>query len=215
AELEQGADFVLGSRFTEGGTTDDEWGIFRWMNSKVATLLALPLAPVRDPMSGYFMLRKSTFEAGRNYNPIGYKIGLELLVKCGCKRPVEVAIHFQDRQFGKSKLTIKEQLRYLQHVRRLYIFKFAFISQLVQFLVVGGIGVIVNLVVLTLALRLGFSTSISVVAAIVVSMLSNFALNRRFSFSFARSESAISQFIGFVSACSVGAVVNYVVTMAL
>src|SRR5690606_37858676 len=131
------------------------------------------------------------------------------------KRPVEVAIHFQDRQFGKSKLTIKEQLRYLQHVRRLYIFKFAFISQLVQFLVVGGIGVIVNLVVLTLALRLGFSTSISVVAAIVVSMLSNFALNRRFSFSFARSESAISQFIGFVSACSVGAVVNYVVTMAL
>ncbi len=215
AELELGADFVLGSRFTEGGTTDDDWGVLRWLNSKVATLLALPLAPVRDPMSGYFMLRKSTFEAGRNYNPIGYKIGLELLVKCGCKRPVEVAIHFQDRQFGKSKLTLKEQLRYLQHVRRLYIYKFAFISQLIQFLAVGGVGVLVNLLALTMALQLGLSTSASVVAAIAVSMLSNFALNRRFSFSYARSESALQQFLGFVSACSFGAIVNYFVTIAL
>jgi dolichol-phosphate mannosyltransferase len=215
AELDAGADFVLGSRFVNGGTTDDNWGIFRWLNSKFATLLALPLAPVKDPMSGFFMIRRATFERGRDYNPIGYKIGLELLVKCNCRRPVEVPIHFQDRQFGKSKLSLKEQLRYLQHIRRLYIFRFAFFSQLFQFLVVGGLGLAVNLILLTLGLQLGLGMNLSVVVAIAVSMVSNFFLNRRFSFSYARTQSALQQFLGFVSACSAGAVVNYIATMGV
>lgn len=212
-ELEAGADFVLGSRFVSGGTTDDEWGIFRWLNSKVATLLALPLAPVKDPMSGFFMLRRSTFLAGRDYQPIGYKIGLELLVKCNCKKPVEVPIHFQDRQFGDSKLSLREQLRYLQHIRRLYMYRFALISQLIQFSVVGALGLVVNLVVLTLALQAGVSRPVAVLLAIVVSMISNFFLNRNFSFSYARTGSVWRQFTNFVTACSFGAVVNYVVTL--
>lgn len=212
-ELEAGADFVLGSRFTSGGTTDDDWGLFRWLNSKVATLLALPLVAVDDPMSGFFMLRRSTFEKGSEYSPVGYKIGLELLVKCRCKRPVEVPIHFQDRQYGKSKLTLTEQLRYLQHVRRLYMFRFAFFSQLLQFLAVGGLGVGVNLAVLTLSLNVGVEMKWAVMLAIAVSMLTNFFLNRRFSFAEARNQSMWRQLIAFISACSVGAVVNYWVTL--
>ena len=213
AELEAGADFVLGSRFVAGGTTDDEWGIFRWLNSKIATLLALPLAPVRDPMSGFFMLLRSTFEAGRDYQPIGYKIGLELLVKCNCRRPVEVPIHFQDRQFGDNKLSLREQLRYLQHIRRLYIYRFSLVSQLIQFAIVGALGVLVNLLVLTVALELSVPRELAVLLAIVVSMVSNFFLNRNFSFSYARTGSAWRQFTNFVTACSFGAVVNYVVTL--
>src|SRR5690349_15415001 len=89
-KLREGADFVLGSRYVRGGTTSDDWGVLRWLNSRVATWLARPLTSVRDPMSGFFALRRSTFEAGREFNPIGYKIGLELIVKCGCERVVEV-----------------------------------------------------------------------------------------------------------------------------
>lgn len=212
-ELNAGADFVLGSRFIAGGTTDDDWGLFRWLNSKVATLLALPLVAVADPMSGFFMLRRSTFEQGSEYSPVGYKIGLELLVKCRCKRPVEVPIHFQDRQYGKSKLTLAEQLRYLQHVRRLYMFRFAFFSQLLQFLAVGGLGVGVNLAVLTAGLAMRIPMRFAVMLAILVSMLTNFFLNRRFSFADARAQSVWRQLLAFVSACSVGAVVNYWVTL--
>src|SRR5687768_3157916 len=40
AALNAGADFVVGSRFCEGGSTDDHWSIFRRLNSRVATLLA-------------------------------------------------------------------------------------------------------------------------------------------------------------------------------
>jgi dolichol-phosphate mannosyltransferase len=118
--LEQGADFVVGSRYVEGGSTADGWGALRWANSKLATALAAPLTPIRDPMSGYFALPRSVFTRGSGFNPVGYKIGLELLVRCGCERVVEVPIHFSTRAFGVSKLTMKQQFLYLKHLSRLY-----------------------------------------------------------------------------------------------
>mgnify|MGYP003880201435 CR=1 FL=1 len=130
-------------------------------------------------------------------------------------RVVEVPIHFEDRQLGKSKLTFRQQLLYLKHLRRLYTFKFGGWSQLVQFLTVGGLGTVVNLVLLSLFLYLAVPERISVALAIVLSMIFNFVLNRRFSFGESRHESWFRQFIGFMSACSVGAVINYVVTLLL
>jgi dolichol-phosphate mannosyltransferase len=213
--LENGADFAVASRFAEGGSTDDDWGIFRWLNSRVATLVALPLSPLKDPMSGFFALRRSTFLSGRDFNPIGYKIGLELLIKCRCIRPVEIPIHFSNRRFGESKLSLREQLRYLQHVRRLYIYKFGNWSHLAQFLVVGASGLAVNLLLLTAFVAAGVARTAAVAAAIFLSMVWNFALNRRFTFSYARREPILKQFVGYVSTSAVGAVVNYLVTMWL
>jgi dolichol-phosphate mannosyltransferase len=209
-KLDAGADFVVGSRYVRGGTTSDDWGVFRWLNSRVATLLARPLTALRDPMSGFFALRHATFEAGRDFNPIGYKIALELIVKCGCERVVEVPIHFEDRRLGESKLTVKQQLLYLLHLRRLYIFKFGAWSQLAPFLVVGALGTALNLVALTGLLAVGVSTRPAVAGAIFLSMCFNFVLNRRFSFSEARQGTSWPrQFLTFLAASSLGAVVNY------
>ncbi len=213
--LEDGADLVVGSRFAEGGSTGDDWGVLRRLNSRAATLLALPLVRIRDPMSGFFALRTSTFAAGRDLNPIGYKIGLELAVKCPIRRIVEVPIHFSQRRFGKSKLSLAEQLRYLQHLRRLYIHRYGTWSHLVQFLAVGASGLVVNLAILTVLLKLSVGESIAIAAAIALSIVWNFALNRRFSFSYARQGSMVRQFGWFVSTCAVGAVVNYLVTSAI
>ena len=212
-KLEEGADFVIGSRYVQGGSTSDDWGFLRWLNSRVATLLARPLTSARDPMAGFFALRRSSFEAGHDFNPVGYKIGLEFIVKCGCERVVEVPIHFEDRLLGKSKLTMRQQLLYIKHLRRLYTFKFGAWSQLVQFLTVGGLGTLVNLVLLTFLLRLGLELKPAVALAILLSMVFNFVLNRRFSFGEAREPRWLKQFVGFMAACSVGAVINYVVTL--
>lgn len=206
---------MVGSRFVEGGSTDDDWGFLRWLNSRVATLLALPLTSLKDPMSGFFALRRETFDRAQDLNPIGYKIGLELVVKCRCKRTIEVPIHFIDRRLGQSKLSLKEQLRYLQHVRRLYIHRYGTWSHLAQFLVVGASGVVVNLFLLTALLALGTRQRFAIAGAIALSMIWNFALNRRFSFSYARKESLLKQLAGFVSACAVGGVVNYFTTVAV
>ena len=113
------ADFVIGSRYMRGGKTDDNWGFFRWLNSKAATWLARPLTTATDPMAGFFALRRTKFESVKQLDPVGYKIGLELMVKCDCKRLVEVPIHFRNRLHGKSKLTLREQLNYLIHLKRL------------------------------------------------------------------------------------------------
>jgi dolichol-phosphate mannosyltransferase len=214
-KLQAGADFVVGSRYVDGGATSDDWGFLRWLNSRVATLLARPLTTVRDPMAGFFALRRSTFESGRGFNPIGYKIGLELIVKCNCERVVEVPIHFENRRFGQSKLTLKQQLLYLQHLRRLYIFKYGVWTELMQFLLVGGLGTVVNLTLLTLLIAGGMSAHAAVGGAIAVAMCFNFVLNRRFSFAGARQGSWWRQFVGFVSACSMGALVNYATTLFL
>lgn len=123
AAVEQGADMAIGSRYVDGGTTDASWGWFRKFNSLAATWLARPLSDARDPMSGYFAFRRDRLTNAAPLNPIGYKIGLEILVKTACQNVVEIPIEFADRVHGESKLTMAEQWRYVRHVMRLAAFK--------------------------------------------------------------------------------------------
>jgi len=53
---------------------------------------------------------------------------------------VEVPIHFDNRQLGRSKLSVHEQIKYFRHLRRLYMFRYGTWSHLAQFLVVGASG---------------------------------------------------------------------------
>lgn len=213
--LSSGQQFVLGSRYVPGGSTDDDWGVLRWLNSRIATLLARPLTKVRDPMSGFFMLRKSDFDKARDLNPVGYKIALELIVKCGFENVAEIPIRFVDRILGESKLSLKEQLKYIQHLRRLYIHKFSAAMYLAQFVAVGLSGAIVNLAVLTGLHLLGAPEKISLAGGIAVSVITNFLLNRRFTFSYARGGNVWRQFAAFVGTASIGMVVNYAIALYL
>lgn len=209
------AEMVIGSRYVQGASTDEEWGVFRRVNSIVATLLAKPLTRVKDPMSGFFALKRELLKTAGPLNPKGYKIGLELLVKCPVKRVVEIPIHFAQRAHGKSKLTLKEQINYLIHLRRLYFYKYENLTYFFHFALVGFSGTIVNLAVLTLLVFAGIPVRISVAVAIVVAMLSNFVLNRWFTFPHAQESPWLPQLLGFVSACSLGAVVNYITVLLL
>ncbi|HEO71838.1 MAG TPA: glycosyltransferase family 2 protein [Candidatus Hydrogenedentes bacterium] len=213
--LEEGADFALGSRYIEGGSTDEDWGLLRAINSRVATLLARPLTSVRDPMSGFFAFRREVYENAAPLNPVGYKIGLEMLVKGGCTRAREVPIHFSQRRHGTSKLSLAEQLRYLQHLRRLFVFRYGNWAHFFQFAAVGFSGTIVNLAILTVLVWVGVRAEIAMIPAIFVSMLSNFALNRRFTFSYARTGNLWRQLVGFIGASSIGMGVNYVTAVTV
>lgn len=112
------ADFAVGSRRTSGGGVE-KWPVYRRMISAGASLLARPLVRVSDPMSGFFFLKKKLIE-GRAFNPVGYKIMLEILVKADVKNVVEVPFIFKDRAMGKSKLGFKVYGDYLTHLARLY-----------------------------------------------------------------------------------------------
>jgi dolichol-phosphate mannosyltransferase len=121
--IQKGAEFAIGSRYVAGGSTDDEWTFYRVINSKLASLLARPLTRISDPMSGFFALPRHVWERGKDISPVGYKIGLELIVKCRPKTIVEIPIHFRTRRMGRSKMTLKQQIDYIRHVCRLYSYK--------------------------------------------------------------------------------------------
>jgi dolichol-phosphate mannosyltransferase len=118
--IQDGVEFAIGSRYIPGGSTDDKWTVYRFINSKIATLLAMPLIPVKDPMSGFFAISRTFWKRCRNLSPVGYKIGLEMFVKGKPVNFKEIPFHFRSRKFGKSKLTIEQQLLYLRHLCSLY-----------------------------------------------------------------------------------------------
>jgi len=216
AAVADGADFAIGSRYAPGGRTDPDWGLFRRANSRFATWLARPFTPARDPMSGFFAISRDRFLAcADRLNPVGYKIGLELIVKGRCERIAEVPIRFRQRHQGRSKLTVREQLRYLQHLRRLALFVHPGWASLVQFAAVGTSGTVVNLGVVQLFSVAGVPDRVAIASGIVVSVLNNFLLNRRFTFSYARNENWLPQLTGFVGASSAGMVVSYATSVAL
>lgn len=115
------ADFTLGSRYIDQGGTEN-WPWSRKISSKVATIAALGLTRVKDPMSGFFFLRKDLID-GVELSPKGFKIGLEILVRSKCKKVKEIPIVFRDREYGESKLSSKVIVDYLIHVSKLYIYK--------------------------------------------------------------------------------------------
>jgi dolichol-phosphate mannosyltransferase len=207
-------DFVIGSRYVPGGGTDDEWGWFRWLNSQAATLMAWPLTSARDPMAGFFALRAQTFRNAAKLDPIGYKIGLELLVKGGCRHVREVPIQFRDRLHGESKLSFKEQLNYLRHLRRLYVYKLGHAGRLFQFVLVGSTGMVVDLLVYALALSI-LPLQAARGLAIWLAMSWNFLLNRRLTYSDADRKPIWGQYVLFCLSCSLGAIVNWGVSVGL
>ncbi len=210
------AEFVIGSRYVSGGATDENWGLFRWLNSKIATWLAWPLTSVvRDPMAGFFALRRSTYElAADQLDPVGYKIGLELMVKCECPRIKEVPIHFRDRALGTSKLNFKEQVNYLRHLRRLYAYRLGVLAQPIQFLFVGTTGMVVDLLLFA-AFLFVMPAALARALAIGFAMTWNFCLNRELTFEKSRGRPVALQYLLFCSSCLAGALINWSISVYL
>jgi dolichol-phosphate mannosyltransferase len=216
AQLQSGAaDFAMGSRYVPGGSTEQGWGLGRWLNSKVATLLARPFTTSHDPMSGFFAMKRQQFLQAEALSPIGYKIALELLVKGRCRKLAEIPIHFANRTRGQSKLSLREQWNYLKHVKRLADYKYGKLSHFLQFCFVGGTGMVVDLSSLAGLLHLSVSFYVARAVAIFVAMTWNFWLNRRLTFSYGRGQEPFRQYLRFVATCSVGATVNWSVAVAL
>jgi dolichol-phosphate mannosyltransferase len=208
------ADFAIGSRYVPGAGTDEKWGLLRWLNSKIATFLARPLTTARDPMAGFFALSRTRFADALHLDPIGYKIGLELMVKCKCRRIVEIPIYFQNRVRGESKLSIKEQLNYLRHLKRLYEYQLGIIAQPVQFLLVGATGMFIDLSAFALLLQV-IPAYASRALAIWAAMSWNFWLNRRLTFSSTRQRAILRQYVLFCMSCGLGAIISWCVFVGL
>ncbi len=100
-------DMALASRYARGGSMLD-WPWTRWFVSRAATMLVTPLVSVKDPLSGFFAVRRELL-LKLACNMAGFKIALEILVRGGdTLRVIEVPIVFQNRASGRSKFGIRQ-----------------------------------------------------------------------------------------------------------
>lgn len=179
--VQEGADVAVGSRYVRGGDIEN-WPFLRRMTSWMGTLLARPLTPVRDPMAGFFGLRRSLL-SGVELKPKGFKILLEILARTGTKKIVEVPIRFEDRSAGASKFSSKERKEFLQQVGILYRDLNAWPLRLMKFLCTGALGILPNLGILNLLHRgLGTSQDAAASAGWFGAMTFNYVLNREWTF---------------------------------
>ncbi|HEY8314446.1 MAG TPA: polyprenol monophosphomannose synthase [Candidatus Baltobacteraceae bacterium] len=113
---------AVGSRYVKGGGISN-WPFKRKLTSRVACMLGAPLTGIKDLTSGYLLVRREAIE-GVELDPIGFKIGLEVIAKGHYGRALEVPYVFTDRVAGESKLNEKEILNYLKQLRKLYAARF-------------------------------------------------------------------------------------------
>ncbi len=119
AALERGEyGLAVGSRYVAGGGIAN-WPARRVITSRVACWLARPLTHVKDVTSGYFLVRRDAL-AGVTLDPIGFKIGLEVIAKARYGKAIEIPYVFTDRVEGVSKLNQREIFNYLKQLARLY-----------------------------------------------------------------------------------------------
>lgn len=117
-----GADLAVASRHVKGGGVSD-WSFIRRLLSRGAQLLGLLLLPdvvgrVSDPMSGYFMVKRSAI-AERKLSPMGYKILLEVIGRGQIGTIAETGYVFQERETGDSKVSWHQYINYIRHLWRL------------------------------------------------------------------------------------------------
>lgn len=218
-------DIVVASRYVKGGYVAG-WPFKRKLISKGATKIAQYGLKIRvkDPMSGFFAFKRRIIE-GIKFDPLGYKMLLEMLVKTRGARVKEVPYTFTNRRAGSSKLDSSVMLDYIRAVWRLYRYgsrkaegsgerrtSVRFLSKAGRFYTVGASGLLVNYMA-SLFFRNMFSDQgflYATVIGILFSITSNFFLNKVWTFedrNFALKKTA-SQYGLFLGFSSLGALLQ-------
>lgn len=213
-------DLVIATRNAHGGSMGD-FERKRVLLSRLGDRLGRWVSRTRvsDPMSGYFILKRSYLEeVVRLTSGIGFKILLDLILSA--RRPVlagEVPYTFRNRLHGTSKLDIVVGLEYLQLLLDKTIGGLI-PARAVIFGLVGGAGILVAMAALWVAQRLlGLPFLTAQAAATLTAMTANFLLNNSTTYRDLRLRGR-QLWVGlltFYLACSLGAAINLSVASGL
>ncbi|QEX22151.1 hypothetical protein FRZ61_20810 [Hypericibacter adhaerens] len=174
------SDMVVGSRYVPGGLIAG-WPWRRRILSRLGGALAWPLADLRDPMSGFFAVRRDRLLA---VDPAasGFKIGLEVMAVGGDALGVgEVPIAFADRVRGTSKIGLRELAAY---ARRLMVLAGGSVStgNAARFAGVAAFGFIVDLLSFHALFAAGLGLAAAHMASFGIAAISSYALYGRWAF---------------------------------
>lgn len=221
SEITRGADLAVASRHVEGGGVSD-WSLARRIISRCAQLIGLAILPevtarVSDPMSGYFLISREAI-AGRQLNPLGYKILIEVLGRGKVRWISEVPYVFRERVEGSSKVTNRIYLEYFQHLLRirLHLLKS---SSFFRFCVVGLSGVAIDMALLYFLSdpsTLHWGLTRSKILASEAALINNFIWNDLWTFAqISRNQNhwgqRLKRFLKFNAICALGLLLNVLI----
>jgi dolichol-phosphate mannosyltransferase len=212
--LKQGdTDIVVGSRYALGGDIGD-WDARRARMSRLAVRLSRLVVPgnLTDPMSGFFMMRRSVLDGTvRGLSAIGFKILADLFASHdGALRFTELAYRFGVRQAGESKLDSVTAWDYLMLLLDKLVGRWIPVRFL-AFSIVGAVGVAVHFAVLTLLFQgLQRSFVLGQAVATLCAMTFNYTVNNVLTYRDLRLRGVLwlRGWISFVLACSIGGFAN-------
>jgi dolichol-phosphate mannosyltransferase len=219
AEIEKGADLAVASRNIKGGGVS-KWSFARRFLSRGAQVIGLVILPevisrLSDPMSGYFMVRRSSI-VDRQLSPIGYKILIEIVARGKIKWIAETGYVFRERIVGMSKVTWKQYVEYIEHLIRLRLALWP-ITRFLRFGVVGFSGIFVDLGVFYL-LRMGWGLALipSNIFASELAIINNFWWNDLWTFADIAqkqqgSRQRLRRFMKFNLICLSGLILNVLI----
>lgn len=210
---ENDLDVVIGSRYIEGGSVG-AWEESRMRMSRIATLLGRIIlkAHLSDPMSGFFMVKRSFFEKTVHHmTGKGFKVLLDLFASAqGKVRFEELPYRFRQRRAGASKLDTMAVAQYFLLLADKTIGRFIPLRFL-MFVAMGSIGALAHLTVLGLFYLLwGRTFLLSQASATLIAMTVNFILNNLFTFRDRRLQGYrfLIGLFTFYIACSLGIFLN-------
>jgi dolichol-phosphate mannosyltransferase len=210
---EENLDLVVGSRNIAGGSMG-EFSSWRVKLSQLGRRLSLMGAEheLSDPMSGFFMVRVTTFERfAHRLSGIGFKILLDIVLSAGPGLGIgEVPYRFRLREHGESKLDLMVGLEYFEllidkHLGNVVNVRF------VLFAMVGAVGVGVHLLILRVLLHAaGISFAKGQAVTTFVVMILNFVLNNSVTYRDRRLRGwrFWRGLVSFCLACGLGVVAN-------
>jgi dolichol-phosphate mannosyltransferase len=209
------SEFAIGSRFIRGGAVN-HFNWYRSLNAWVSKTLARPLTAAKDPMSGFFAFPKKLIRDSTRLNPLGFKIGLELIVKASPKNIVGIPIQFQERLYGESKLSLKEQVLYLLHLIRLLSYNFANTTQFTQLLMIGTAAILVNLFFVYLARGVLLLPYVwALIIGFYCGLTSYFILVNLINYNNANNGVAIYKYLSFLLISGAGLIFNLLISLYL
>ena len=184
--IEDGADFVIGSRYVPGGSVPKTWNLVRRLNSMGGNLAARYIAgipQIRDCTAGFRAIRASLLRRidFSNLRVQGYAFQVAMLhaaVEEG-GRIREIPVDFVDRKQGESKLRLSDIIEFALNV---WWIRLQNSRTFIKFAIVGASGVLVNLGLFTLLLVLEVNKFIASPIAIELSIIWNFLLNNYWTF---------------------------------
>ena len=206
-------DIVVGSRYAPGGDIGD-WSQRRARMSRFAVRLSRVLTPAEltDPMSGFFMMRRSVLDGSvHKLSAIGFKILTDLFASFpGPLRFKELSYHFKARRAGESKLDSLTAWDYLMLLLDKMVGGWIPVRFL-AFSIVGAAGLAVHLAVLTAVfqgLNRGFLAGQAI--ATLCAMTFNYIVNNLLTYRDMRLRGMrwLRGWATFVLACSLGGVAN-------